>query len=98
MFGVGTARDVGVGVGVESLHKCAGYREEGRNGAIVHNGVAAEDKWVVIYACHGGSGCGADVSEEGEGGGVGAEGAEVGVVEGGLGRFVEGGEGDGRGG
>ncbi len=54
--------------------------------------MATEDKGVIVDRRCGGGGGGADVAEAGGGRGVGADGAEVEVVERGLGGAVEGGE------
>ena len=68
-----------------------------RDDAVVHEGVAAEDERVVVH-CRGGGGGGgggADVRETEGRACVGADGAEVRVVQGGLGALVQGGAGAG---
>jgi len=50
----------------------------------VHDGVDTECERVIIGRCNCCGGCGSYVSEEHGGGGIGAEAAEVGVVEGRL--------------
>ena len=80
MLRVRTATDVGVRVLIQRLAQFAGdLRKIGQN-AIVHEGVPAKDERVVVHAGDGGGGGGADMCETGGRGGVGADGAEVGIV------------------
>ena len=89
VLAVGGTFDVRVAVVVELLDEGPADADEVGDGAVVHNCVPAEDERVVVHAGDGGCGCGSDMCEDGGGGGVGAEGAEVGVVEGWLGIFVQ---------
>lgn len=96
MFGVGGAGDVRVGVGRQEVAEGPADGEEVGDEAVVHEGVAAEGEGVVVDGGGGGGGGGADVCEAGRRRRVGADGAEVQVVEGRLRGAVEGGE-EGRG-
>lgn len=89
MLAVGGTLDVRVAVVVELLDEGAADADEVGDGAVVHDCVPAEDERVVVHAGDGGCGCGSDVCEDGGGGGVGAQGAEVWVVERWLGILVE---------
>lgn len=91
MLAVGAALDVGVGVVVHEVAHVAGDGDKVSDDAIVHDSVAAEHEGVVIDGRDGRGSGGSDVGEADFGGGVGANAAEVGVVEGGLGVLVEGG-------
>jgi hypothetical protein len=89
VFRVGAALDVRVcflGHG-----GAEGALDEGKGGdvAVVHYGVDAEGEGVVIGWCDGCRGRRSNVCQEDRGGRVGAEAAEVGIVEGRLDRFVK---------
>ena len=90
MLRVRTAEDVNIGVIAKFVgHIPANIGEVGY-GAVVHKGVAAKDKGVAIDWSYDASARGADVSKEAVGLGIGAEAAEVEIVDGwGLG-LVEG--------
>lgn len=91
VFGVGSAGDVRVGVERQKVAEGPADGEEVGDEAVVHEGVAAEGEGVVVDGGGGGGSCGANVCEAGRRGRVGADRAEVQVVEGGLRGAVEGG-------
>ena len=87
---VRAAEDVGIGVVAKLVGHVATDVSEVRYGAIVHKGMAAKDKGVAVDLSHDAAARGADVGKEAIGLGIGAEAAEVEVIDGwGLG-FVEG--------
>ena len=91
MLRIRTPLDIRITVIVHQLAHIPRYLDKVRNSAVVHDGVAAKDEGMIVDRGNCGGGCGADMGEDGSAGGVGADGAEVCIVERGLGVFIEGG-------